>query len=211
MLQNLSPLPRKYKKPPPKSIESTEDRSISSDWVPIVSSGRYALLPQVVSRPPAAEKTTKSAAADVTTAAPKPKPAPSIYQNNLNRISHMNYFTYQVRQNLSAQPSQMQELRQKFPDRGRIPKKPVPKKVPDGGYQVHEEVEEDVKTPRPTNFNVLSPSVFKSVPLYPALGVDDNRISDQGVENSSVLPPPSVLYGKRSKPKDINEQSTSKP
>lgn len=113
----------------------------------------------------------------------------------------MNYFNYKIKQN-AIDSTVAEESRQKL----RI-KRPVKKQVEmknvDGGYQVHENLEEDIRPPKPTSFNALSPSVVRSVPLYPPLPFEDNHIRDEPSEASQEIVPnvsDEEPYGKRVKP-----------
>lgn len=194
---------RKVKKPPPKSAESTEDRStsFSSDWRPIPV--RKQFIPSVQISPKVIIRTNKTKTSlapreelvSATTKAPLRNKLPSVYKNNLNQVNHMNYFTYKVTQNAStANDAQESRLKANFAS-AKLQKKPVPKKV-DGGYQVYEYLDEDTYTPKPTNFNVLSPSVVKSVPLYPPLPFENTINIDQKKEINSSSPGKDLIKAK---------------
>lgn len=148
-------------------------------------------------------------AVDITTVFPPKKASlsPSVYKNNLKRINHMNYFNYKLMQTGgdSNTPAES-KLKENFdlPRRRPVKKQVQPKKV-DGGYQVHEDVEGDTKPPKYTSFNALSPSLMKSVPLYPAF--EDNQIIDRAKENKTVTANVGT-FGKRTKPRRNNKSSS---
>lgn len=192
---------RKVKKPPPNPAESTEDRStsFSSDWRPIPV--RKQFIPSIQLPPkiaPSLNKTNSAPApreelVSTTTRVPVRNKLPSVYKNNLNQVNHMNYFTYKVTQNASTTAHDAQESRVKASfASAKLSKKPVPKKV-DGGYQVYEYLDEDTYTPKPTNFNVFSPSVVRSVPLYPPLPYENTIKIDKKKEITASFPRKDVI------------------
>lgn len=186
------------KKPPPKSVESDENRStsFSSDWRPIPVRKQFVpsiQLPPKIS--PSLNKTKSAPAPQAisTTKVPVRNKLPTVYKNNLNQVNHMNYFTYKVTQNASTTANDGQESRIKASfASAKLPKKPVPKKV-DGGYQVYEYLDEDTYTPKPTNFNVFSPSVVRSVPLYPPLPLENTINVDKKKEITTSFPGKDVI------------------
>lgn len=222
IFQHLPEPPRKpsTKKHHQKQPTSQEDylEAQHSDWRPIVSkNNKFTRQPQTNRNKNASTIETSSPEptrlhefVELTTSFPSKKAIPSVYKSNLNRVNHMNYFNYKIKQN-AIDSSVAEESRQKLNvDRGNI-KRPVKKQVgtknnADGGYQVHENLEEDIRPPKMTSFNALSPSVFRSVPLYPPLPFEDNHIRDEPSEASQEIVPNVAdegTYGKRVKPTTI--------
>lgn len=222
---------KKYKKLPPQPYESGEEETFASDWKPVLSKSTYyypPVYPPVKAHirktttlaPPKKEKTTPTTrtkptpkplpiheAIDITTVFPPKKASlsPSVYKGNLKRVNHMNYFNYKITPGgdsiVTAESKQKETV--ELPRRRPVKKQTQPKKA-DGGYQVHEDVEGDIKPPRYTSFNALSPSVMKSVPLYPAF--EDNQIVDvaKTANKTSIV----ESYGKRLKGRRSNKSSS---
>lgn len=116
----------------------------------------------------------------------------------------MNYFNYKITpggETLATAESKQKENIE-LPRRRPVKKQAQPKKV-DGGYQVHEDVEGDIKPPRYTSFNALSPSLMKSVPLYPAF--EENQIADNLATNKTGNV---ETFGKRTKTRSNNKTSS---
>lgn len=117
----------------------------------------------------------------------------------------MNYFNYKITpggEKLATAESKQKESIE-LPRRRPVKKQTQPKKA-DGGYQVHEDVEGDIKPPRYTSFNALSPSLMKSVPLYPAF--EDNQIVD--VPKIANKTGSAESFGKRTKGRRSNKGSS---
>lgn len=118
----------------------------------------------------------------------------------------MNYFNYKITpagaDSLATAESKQKESIE-LPRRRPVKKQTQPKKA-DGGYQVHEDVEGDLKPPRYTSFNALSPSLMKSVPLYPAF--EDNQIADIPKTANKTVNVES--FGKRTKGRRSNKNSS---
>lgn len=211
---------KKYKKLPPPASSESQEEVFASDWKPVLSKVNYYYPPTSKTStfaPLVKEKTGSNSARikatpkpqpiheaiDITTVLPPKKASlsPTVYKNNLKRINHMNYFNYKLTQR-DADSNAPAESKKKenfdLPRRRPVKKQVQPKKV-DGGYQVHEDVEDDTKPPKYTSFNALSPSLMKSVPLYPAF--EDNQIVDRPRGNKTET------FGKRSKARGNNKSS----
>lgn len=101
----------------------------------------------------------------------------------------MNYFNYKITQNgdddSDASDTSSASVENVEVPRRRQVKKQTQAKKSDGGYQVHEDVEGDTKPPKYTSFNALSPSLVKSVPMFPA--VNGSRTVDRPKRNGNGL------------------------
>lgn len=119
----------------------------------------------------------------------------------------MNYFNYKITpggdDSVVAAESKQKETTVELPRRRPVKKQTQPKKA-DGGYQVHEDVEGDIKPPKYISFNALSPSMMKSVPLVPI--VEDNQIIDMSKANKTSNA--AEIFGKRTKSRTSNKSST---
>lgn len=188
----------------------------NSDWKPVVSRNNKFTRPSQSNRnvvnknrdvsieTSSSEPTRLHELVDLTTAFSSKKAIPSVYKNNLNRVNHMNYFNYKIKQNV-IDSNVAEESRPKVSIKRPV-KKQVETKNIDGGYQVHENLDEDIRPPKPTSFNALSPSVVRSVPLYPPLPFEDNQIREEPSEASQEIVPnvaDEETYGKRVKPAKV--------